>query len=106
MVNKLFVKTNIGVTEARKDLSQLLNRVYLGEEQVVVEKLGIQVAAIISIQDYEEYQRLMAQRRHKDLGRKVGAEAEKQALTEEQLIEELGQTHQQVFRERYAELNQ
>ena len=44
------------------------------------------------------------QRIHKALGRQVGAETEKQGLTEEQLFEELEQTRQEVFAERYPDL--
>ena len=106
MIERLPRKKAIGATEARKNLSQLLNQVHRREEHLVVEKLGIPVAAIISMQDYEQYQRFLAQRLHKDLGRKVGAEAERQGLTEERLFEELDETRQQVFKERYADLDQ
>lgn len=105
MIESLPRKKTIGATEARKNLSQLLNQVHRREEHLVVEKLGIPVAAIISMQDYERYQRFLAQQRLKDLGRKVGAEADRQGLTEEQLFEELEQTRQEVFKERYAELS-
>ncbi|UCC89241.1 MAG: type II toxin-antitoxin system Phd/YefM family antitoxin [Anaerolineales bacterium] len=106
MIERLPVKKVIGATEARKNLSQLLNQVHRREEHLVVEKLGIPVAAIISIRDYEQYQHFLAQRMLKDLGRRVGAEAEKQGLTEEKLFEELDRTRQEIFEERYADLNQ
>ena len=54
------------------------------------------------MEDLEKYQRFLARRLLKDLGPKVGAEAEKQGLTEEKLFEELDQTRLQVFEERYA----
>lgn len=106
MIERLPMKKVIGATEARKKFSQLLNQVHRREEHLVVEKLGIPVAAIISMQDYEQYQRFLAQQMLKDLGRKVGAEADKQGLTEEQLFEELDRTRREVFEERYADLNQ
>lgn len=104
MIERLPVKKIIGATEARKNFSQLVNLVHRREEHLVVEKLGIPVVAIISMQDYEQYQRFIAQRMHKDLGRKMGAEAEKQGLTEEKLFEELDRTRQEIFEERYGDL--
>ena len=52
----------INVTEARQKWSQLLNRVFRRETQVIVEKSGIPVAAIISPEDLERFKRLDAQR--------------------------------------------
>jgi prevent-host-death family protein len=52
----------INVTEARAKWSQLLNQVFRSKTRVVVEKSGIPVAAIISAQDLERFQRLEAQR--------------------------------------------
>lgn len=100
------MKKVISATEARNKLGILLNRVYRSEEHLVVEKLGIPVAAIISLQDYEQYQRLLAQHRLTELGRRVGEEARRQNLSEAQLQEELKQTRRQVFRDTYADLPQ
>ena len=52
----------INVTEARQKWSQLLNRVFRSRERVIVEKSGIPVAAIISAQDLERFNRLEAER--------------------------------------------
>ena len=52
----------INVTEARQKWSQLLNKVFRHETQVIVEKSGIPVAAIISAQDLARFKRLEAQR--------------------------------------------
>jgi tartrate dehydrogenase/decarboxylase/D-malate dehydrogenase len=54
------------------------------------------------MQDFEQNQPIRAQHTHKDLGRRAGAEAEKQGLTEEKLFEELDRTRQQIFEERYG----
>ncbi len=53
----------INVTEARQKWSQLLNKVFRRETRVIVEKSGIPVAAIISVQDLERFNRLEDQRR-------------------------------------------
>lgn len=104
MAKKLPMQKKIGATEARNNLGRLLNRVHQREEHLVVEKLGIPVAAVISIVDYEHYQRLLVAEMLEDLGRKVGTEAKKQGLTEDQLLEELAETRREVFQERYGDL--
>lgn len=45
-------------SDVRSNLSQLLNRVFRGETDVIVEKSGIPVAAIVSTQDYEKLQQI------------------------------------------------
>ena len=52
----------INVTEARQKWSQLLNKVFRRETQVIVEKSGIPVAAIIAAEDLERFKRWEAQR--------------------------------------------
>ncbi|NJN82553.1 MAG: type II toxin-antitoxin system Phd/YefM family antitoxin [Caldilineaceae bacterium] len=48
----------LGATELRNQLGKLLNRVQARKEHLLIEKLGIPVAAVISMEEYEEYQRL------------------------------------------------
>jgi prevent-host-death family protein len=52
----------INVTEARQKWSQVLNQVFRSKTRVVLEKSGIPLAAIISVQDLERFNRLQAQR--------------------------------------------
>jgi len=92
----------IGATEVRNNLGNLLNRVYWGKEQLVVEKLGIPVAAIISIKDYEHYRLLMAQEAHQRIGRRLGESAKAQGLTEEELLAEMEEDRQAVYEELYG----
>jgi len=42
----------------RSNWSQLLNQVFRGETEVVVEKSGIPVAVIVSTQDYQKLQQI------------------------------------------------
>ena len=95
----------MGVTDVRNNLGAILSRIFRGEEHLVVEKSGIPVAVIISMKDYEEYRRHLAQSMLKDLGRKLGAEAEKKGLTEEKLIEALEEDRQAVYEEMYGKQN-
>ena len=54
-------------SDVRSNWSQLLNQVFRGETEVVVEKSGIPVAAIVSAQDYQKLQQIK-QARDRDFG--------------------------------------
>jgi prevent-host-death family protein len=49
-------------SDVRANWANLLNKVYKGETEVVVEKSGIPVAAVVSAKDYENLKRIQAQR--------------------------------------------
>lgn len=94
----------VPASEVRNKLGRLLNAVHRNEERLIVEKLGIPVAAIISMKEYEHYRRLLAQQALREVGRKVGRAAKRQGLTEAELAKELGQTRREVFKETYGHL--
>lgn len=50
------------LSEARRQFSQVLNRVFKREARVIVEKSGIPVAAIVSTHDLERLDQLEADR--------------------------------------------
>ena len=52
----------VTVSDARQRLGQLLNQVYRGETRLVIEKSGIPVAAIISPQELQRFNRYEAER--------------------------------------------
>ncbi len=52
-------------SDVRSNWSQLLNKVFRGETEVIVEKSGIPVAALVSAQDYQKLQQIK-QARAKD----------------------------------------
>src|SRR4051794_29182424 len=52
----------VNVSEARDNLSEILNKVYRKESRIIVEKSGIPVAAIISTDDLERFTKMEAQR--------------------------------------------
>lgn len=106
MPERLPMQKVIPVTEVRNKLGQLLNRIYRSEEHLVVEKLGIPVAAIISMRDYEQYRRLLAKEALQKLGPKLGQEAERQGLTEEWLQKEVRKARREVFADKYGKLPQ
>ena len=55
----------INVTEARQKWSELLNKVFRSRSRFIVEKSGIPVAAIISAQDLERFNRWEARRQER-----------------------------------------
>lgn len=58
MADRIPTETAMKLTDAKQQLSQVVNRVARGESRVVVEKSGLPVVAIISV---EEYRRFKAQ---------------------------------------------
>ena len=102
MVEGRVMKKVIGATEVRNRLGELLSKVYRDQEQLIVEKLGVPVAAIISIKEYEQFQHLLAQEHHRQLGRKLGEEAKAKGLTEEELVTALEDDRQAIYNEMYG----
>ena len=52
----------IKASQARQQFSELINKVFRKETRVIVEKSGIPVAAIISADDLERFNRMEAER--------------------------------------------
>lgn len=59
---RLLPAETISATEARQNFAQLINRVYHERSQVLVEKSGIPVVALISIDELDRFNRLDEQR--------------------------------------------
>jgi prevent-host-death family protein len=97
-------RTTIPASEAHRGFGKLLKRVYGSDEHLIIERDGFPMAVLMSYQEYEQYRRHLAQQHLVELGKKVGAEAEKQGLTEEQLFKEIKETRQKLFKEHYGHL--
>jgi prevent-host-death family protein len=50
------VTQTMSASETRQNFSDVVNRVYRGEERVLIERSGIPVAAIISARDLDRFQ--------------------------------------------------
>jgi prevent-host-death family protein len=96
----------ITASEGHRAFGKLLKRVYNSDEHLIVERDGFPVAVMMSYQEYEKMARERALATHRRLVRAVGQEAERQGLTEEELFQELNDTRQEVFKERYGNLDQ
>jgi prevent-host-death family protein len=102
MLNNLSMKTVIGATEVRNRFGQILKEVHRGEKHYVVEKGGIPVAALISMQEYEEFRQWLAQKLHHQLGRALGVEFRRQGISEEKLIEDMEQDRKAIYEQTYG----
>lgn len=103
MIEKLPIEKHVGATEVRNKLGRFLNQVHQGEENLVVEKLGIPVAAVISIEDYKRYRQLLAEAILRNLGRNLGEEIKRQELTQEQLLEMMEEDRAEVYERMYGQ---
>jgi prevent-host-death family protein len=102
MAEKLSMKKVVAATEVRNHFGAFLNRVYRGDEHLVVEKSGIPVAALIGMKEYEAFRRFLAQQLHHDLGRQLGEEFRRQVITEDRLMELMEEDRAAVYQERYG----
>ena len=96
------MKKVVAATEVRNHFGAFLNRVYRGDEHLVVEKSGIPVAALISMKEYEAFRQFLAKQIHHDLGRRLGEAFKRQGITEEKLIELMEEDRETVYQERYG----
>jgi prevent-host-death family protein len=92
----------VKASELQRASGQVLKRVAVNKEHLVVERDGYPVAVMMSYPEYEQLMRERAEVRHRDLVAKVGQEMEQQGLTEEHLLTELEATKRQVVEEKYG----
>lgn len=89
-------------TQARVHFGEVLRRVHSRREHVIVEKDGLEIAAILSREDYEEYRRLLALRQLEELNKAVNRDVRRKGIGEKQALAELEKAQQQVFEEQYG----
>ena len=94
--------TKVPATEVRQHFGEMLRRVHSSREQLVVEKDGLPIAAIVSHAEFEEYRRLKALALLDELGRGVSQDIHAQGLTEEQVLADLEKTQDEVFAKKYG----
>ncbi len=110
-VRKRPVQVPISSTNAQRQFGAVLRRVHTGEEHIVVEQNGLPLAVMISKSEYDE---LMKERERSEarekraeaLSRQFGAEAARRGVTEEQLLENLQETKETVYQEKYGKPSQ
>ncbi|TET48740.1 MAG: type II toxin-antitoxin system Phd/YefM family antitoxin [Actinomycetota bacterium] len=95
------IMQTIKASEARINFGKVLKRVYRSEERLIVEKGGLAVAAIISIDDLEKLSRLEKLEYFDKFSKAFGSEVERRHINEKQLKKDLEKTKEEVYRELY-----
>lgn len=62
IATKVPTETPMKLSDTKQQLSQVINRVARGETRIVVEKSGLAVAAIISVEEYRRFREQEARR--------------------------------------------
>jgi len=88
----------ITATEAKNRFGEVIRRVYKDGETLIVERGGLPVMAIVPMQEYQ----VSREQYFVGLSRQLGRVAERQGLTEDQLLQELEEDKQAVYRETYG----
>ncbi|HIC95737.1 TPA: type II toxin-antitoxin system Phd/YefM family antitoxin [Candidatus Bipolaricaulota bacterium] len=88
----------ITATEAKNRFGEVIRRVYKNGETLIVERGGLPVVVIMPIQEYQATREEYFVR----FSRQLGQAAERQGLTEEQLLQELEEDKQSVYQETYG----
>lgn len=86
-------------SDVRSNWSQLLNQVFRGETEIVVEKSGIPVAAIVSAQDYQKLQQIK-QARERDFAVINKMRAAFKGIPDEVIEKEVNKAVTEVRKER------
>jgi prevent-host-death family protein len=97
------VKTAVvTASDLQRASGQVLKRVAMGKEHLVVERAGYPVAVILSYSEYEQLMKARILEAHRELIIALGQEAERQSLTEEQLAAEIEEDKKAIFEEMYG----
>jgi len=92
----------INATELHRAAGKMLKRVALQDEHLVVERDGYPVAVLLSYPEYENLMHLRALTAHRELVQALGQEAERQELSEEQLLAELEKDKRAAYKAAYG----
>jgi prevent-host-death family protein len=90
-----------------RKFSEMIRRVYSGEEHFIIERDGLPVAVLFSMEEYKELMRDREEReervkRFQEAARAIGEAFERRGLTEEEVLAELEETREQIFQKYYG----
>ena len=92
----------IAASELHRAAGKALKRVALQNEHLIVERDGYPIAVLMSYPEYEDLMHLRSLTAHRELVRSLGQEAERQGLSEEQLMVELEKDKRAVYKAAYG----
>lgn len=102
----------IPATKIHRNFADVIRRTHSGREHFIVEKDGLPVVAIISMQDYERLvqEREQAERdkqervkQFREAARAIGEEVAKSGLSEEELMAHLEEVKERIYEEYYGD---
>jgi prevent-host-death family protein len=88
----------ITATEVKNRFGQVVRRVYKNGETLIVERGGLPVLVMMPLQEYKA----IREQHFVGFSRQLGQAAERQSLTEEQLMRELEEDKCAVYQETYG----
>jgi len=88
----------ITATEVKNRFGQVVRRVYKNGETLIVERGGLPVLVMMPLQEYQT----IREQHFVGFSRQLGQAAERQSLTEEQLMRELEEDKRAVYQETYG----
>ena len=88
----------IAATEVKNRFGEVVRRVYKNGETLIVERGGLPVLVMMPLQEYQT----IRERYFVGFSRQLGQAAERQSLTEEQLMQELEEDKRAVYQETYG----
>ena len=103
--------TTVPATEVHRNFSDLIRRAFSGREHFIVEKDGLPVVAIISMQEYEKLIKEHEQYEHdkeerlkqfREAARAIGTEVANSGLSEDELMAKLEEVRQHLYDENYG----
>ncbi len=96
----------ISSTDVQRQFGQVVRRTYSGKEHFIVERDGLPVVAIISMNEYEDYMRERDRqarlREFREATRAMGEDVEAQGLTEEDTEAKVEEVRQRLYEERHG----
>ena len=93
------VVTRVALTKARHNLGALIRRVYAGNECFILEKAGLPVAALMDVDEFEDYLEL----HDPEVSRAIGESRKEHLAGKSRPAEELLRELEEEERERKAE---
>ncbi len=95
----------VSAREARTHFAELTDRVRYTGEPVIVEKQGQPFVALVSLQDFDELERLKGERRAEAFSRRAAQAAREVGgpePTEEEIVAAVQRTREELYREGYG----
>ncbi|MCC7451158.1 MAG: type II toxin-antitoxin system Phd/YefM family antitoxin [Anaerolineae bacterium] len=102
------VPVTIPATMAHRNFGELIKRAFSGKEYFIVEKDGLPVVAILSIQEYEALVQTQEQakqarlKQFREASRAIGEEIEKTGMIEEEIMAKVDKVRQRLYEQNYG----